>query len=83
MSILTILAVFEQNRHWSLVVSTLPFLALFVGVLFAVLINLANQPRYARAVDQNGGKPVPEARLMPMAIGGVLFAIGLFWFGAY
>lgn len=73
--------VFAQMRHYSLVVSTLPFLGLFVGVLFAVIINLANQPRYMRILDQNGGKPVPEARLPPMLIGGVLFAIGLFWFG--
>ena len=50
--------VFEQNRGWPLITSTLPFLALFVGVLFAVLINLANQPRYARAVDANKGRPV-------------------------
>jgi len=73
--------IFEQNRGWPLITSTLPFLALFVGVLFAVLINLANQPRYARIVDANKGRPVPEARLAPMAIGGVLFAIGLFWLG--
>ena len=73
--------VFMQNRGYGLVVSTLPFLALFVGVLFAVLINLANQPRYMRIVDANKGKPVPEARLMPMVIGAFLFAIGLFWFG--
>lgn len=73
--------VFEQNRGWPLVSSTLPFLALFVGVLGAVLINLANGPRYARIVDANKGCPVPEARLLPMAIGGFLFAIGLFWFG--
>ncbi|KAH0293534.1 MFS general substrate transporter [Aureobasidium namibiae CBS 147.97] len=73
--------VFEQNRGWPLITSTLPFLALFVGVLFAVLINLANQPRYARAVDANNGRPVPEARLLPMSIGGVLFTVGLFWFG--
>ena len=73
--------VFAQMRHYSLVVSTLPFLGLFVGVLVAVLVNLANQPRYARIVDQHGGKPVPEARLPPMLIGGILFAIGLFWFG--
>jgi MFS family permease len=73
--------VFEENRGWPLVSSTLPFLGLFVGVLFAVLVNLANQPRYARAVDANKGRPVPEARLIPMAIGGFLFAIGLFWFG--
>ncbi len=73
--------VFLEMRHYSLVVSTLPFLALFVGVLCAVLINLANQPRYMRIVDQNGGKPVPEARLPPMLLGGLFFAIGLFWFG--
>ena len=73
--------VFMQNRGYGLVVSTLPFLALFVGVLFAVIVNLANQPRYIRIVDANKGQPVPEARLMPMVIGAFLFAIGLFWFG--
>ena len=73
--------VFAQNRRYSLVVSTLPFLGLFIGVLFAVLINLANQPRYMRIVDQHDGKPVPEARLPPMLLGGLLFVIGLFWFG--
>ncbi|KAK6436200.1 hypothetical protein LTR95_007611 [Oleoguttula sp. CCFEE 5521] len=73
--------VFAQDRGWGLIVSTLPFLGLFVGVCFALTINLANQPRYGRAVDRNGGKAVPEARLPPMIIGGVLFVIGLFWFG--
>lgn len=73
--------VFEEDRGWSPVVGSLPFLGLFVGVLAAVFINLANQPRYARISDAAKGRPVPEARLAPMAIGGVLFAIGLFWFG--
>lgn len=73
--------VFADIRGWSLVPSTLPFLGLFIGVLCAVLINLANQPRYARIVDQNKGRPVPEARLAPMVVGGTLFVIGLFWFG--
>lgn len=73
--------VFSEERHWKLVPSTLPFLGLFVGVLFAVLINLGNQPHYARAVNANKGRSVPEARLPPMALGGVLFVIGLFWFG--
>ncbi|KAL6713992.1 hypothetical protein ACLMJK_008486 [Lecanora helva] len=73
--------VFAEIRKYSLVVSTLPFLGLFVGVLVAVLINLGNQPRYIRIVNASGGKPVPEARLPPMLVGGVLFAIGLFWFG--
>ena len=73
--------VFYQNRKYSLVVSTLPFLALFVGVVCAMGINLANQPRYMRIVDANKGRPVPEARLQPMVIGGTFFVIGLFWFG--
>ena len=73
--------VFLQNRKWNLVISTLPFLALFVGVLCALGINLANQSRYARIVENNKGHPVPEARLPPMIVGGILFVIGLFWFG--
>ncbi|CAG8092314.1 unnamed protein product [Penicillium salamii] len=73
--------VFEQERGFGPVVSTLPFLALFVGVCFAGLVNLGNQPRYARLVDAAGGKPVPEGRCAPMAIGAIVFAIGLFLFG--
>ncbi|ESZ96601.1 hypothetical protein SBOR_2968 [Sclerotinia borealis F-4128] len=73
--------VFAENRGWSPVISTLPFLGLFVGVNFATIVNLSNQPRYARLVDAAGGLPVPEARLAPMALGGIIFAIGLFWFG--
>jgi len=73
--------VFEEHRHWSPVVGSLPFLGLFVGVCCAVVVNLANQPRYARISDAANGRPVPEARLAPMAFGGIIFAIGLFWFG--
>jgi MFS family permease len=73
--------VFEEHRHWSPVVGSLPFLGLFVGVLSAIAVNLANQPRYRRISDAAGGRPVPEARLAPMAVGGIIFATGLFWFG--
>lgn len=73
--------VFEEHRHYSPVVGSFPFLGMFVGVLCAVLINLANQPRYSRISDAAKGKPVPEARLAPMAVGAILFAVGLFWFG--
>ncbi|KAF2772010.1 MFS general substrate transporter [Teratosphaeria nubilosa] len=73
--------VLAHPYHFSPVVSTLPFLALFVGVLAAMIINLLNQPRYARAVAKTKGRAVPEARLPPMLIGGALFVIGLFWFG--
>ncbi|KAK3068873.1 hypothetical protein LTR53_013236, partial [Teratosphaeriaceae sp. CCFEE 6253] len=73
--------VYAEQRHMGEIVSTLPFLGLFVGVLFAMAINLANQPRYARIVAANKGRAVPEARLPPMLVGGFLFVIGLFWFG--
>jgi MFS family permease len=73
--------VYEEIRGYSTVVSSLPFLGLFIGVLCSVPINLANQPRYIRKVEAAHGKPVPEARLPPMIVGGFMFAIGLFWFG--
>ncbi|KAK9366992.1 major facilitator superfamily domain-containing protein [Lipomyces kononenkoae] len=73
--------VFHEHRQYSLVVSTLPLLGLFVGVVFALTINIANQPLYARAVMKNNGRAVPEARLPPMVVGGVMFSAGLFWFG--
>ncbi|GAB7354570.1 hypothetical protein MBLNU459_g5021t1 [Dothideomycetes sp. NU459] len=72
--------VYYEHRGWSLLISNLPFLALFVGVLCAVFINVANQPRYTRISKAAGGKPVPEARLLPMAVGGILFAVGIWIF---
>lgn len=74
--------VFYQERSYSLVVSTLPFLGTFVGCLIAVGINIANQPFYIRAVQKAGKeRAVPEARLPPLIIGGILLTTGLFWFG--
>ena len=72
---------FRDRRGWPLFVSNLPFVSLFLGVLLAVLINLANEPRYRRISAAAGGKPVPEGRLLPMTLGGVIFVCGLFWFG--
>lgn len=31
-------------------------------------------------MEANGGKPVPEERLVPMMIGGFLLPVGMFWF---
>lgn len=73
--------VFKENRHFALVPSTLPYLGLFVGVLAAVGINLINNPLYIKAVRKNKGRPVPEARLPPMLIGGVFLTGGIFWLG--
>lgn len=73
--------VFEEQRHWSPVVASLPFLAMFIGIICAVVINLGNQPYYIRKSRAANGRPVPEARLPPLAVGAVFMVIGLFWFG--
>jgi len=73
--------VFEEQRGYGPVVSSLPFIGILVGVIAALPINMANQPRYIRAVQKNNGRAVPEARLPPLIVGGVLLSGGLFWFG--
>ncbi|KFY30662.1 hypothetical protein V493_01762 [Pseudogymnoascus sp. VKM F-4281 (FW-2241)] len=72
---------FVELRSMSPVAGSLPFLGLFVGVLAASVLNCADQPRYRRISEAAGGKPVPEARLLPVSIAGFIFAIALFWFG--
>lgn len=75
------LADFGQVRHWTPFKGSLPYLSTFVGSLIGMAINVANNGFYAKQVKANGGKPVPEARLPPMMLGGVAFAAGLFLFG--
>lgn len=75
---------FEQTRGWSPVVSTLPFLAVLVGVLISGCLQAAYQPYFWKQLDKAkaAGKPNnPEARLPPMMLGGILFTTGLFLFG--
>lgn len=55
-------------------------MSLFLGVLVTALINIANEPRYRRLSAAADGRPVPEGRLLPMTVGGVIMC-GLFWFG--
>lgn len=73
--------VFREHRHWNLLTSTLPFLGILIGVNCAIFVNVANQYFYKRAMKKNNGNVVPEARLPPIMVGGVLFSGGLFWFG--
>ena len=72
---------FQEVRHWGPVTGNLPFLAMLLGMCGAGLISIYNNRQYFRLFTANGNRPVPEARLPPMMIGGVFFAIGLFLFG--
>lgn len=72
---------FQEQRGWSLGVGALPFLGLTIGVVCGVsIITYTSQTRYKRKMEENGGKPVPEERLVPMIFGSFLLPIGLFWF---
>ena len=72
---------YEQIRGWGPVTSNLPFMALLTGIFFAAALNVLNNKYYFRRFRENGNRAVPEARLPPMMIGGVMFASGLFLFG--
>ena len=72
---------FQEDRGWNLGVGALPFLGITIGVIIGVaIITYTSQTRYKRKMEANGGKPVPEERLVPMIAGAILLPIGLFWF---
>ncbi|KAF1814799.1 putative MFS multidrug transporter [Eremomyces bilateralis CBS 781.70] len=73
--------VFQEIRGWNVLVGSLPFLGLLIGVLLGAVINIVNNTYYTKCLKKNGGRAVPEARLPPMMLGSVLFATGLFLFG--
>ncbi|ORX98827.1 major facilitator superfamily domain-containing protein [Clohesyomyces aquaticus] len=68
-------------REWNPVEGSLPFLAMIIGVLLAPVALMWGQVYYRKRLITNGGQGVPEARLMPMMIGSIVFPIGLFIMG--
>ena len=62
-------------------VAGLPFFGMVVGILIVAGYFVWDSKNYNKKLAANGGVPVPEWRLPPIILGGVLFAIGLFWFG--
>ncbi|CAJ2507223.1 Uu.00g084090.m01.CDS01 [Anthostomella pinea] len=74
--------VYQQVRGWPQGAASLPFLAIALGVVLAlVYVAAVDQRRYARVVAaQGGGFAPPEARLPPAMLGSVALPIGLFWF---
>ncbi|CAG8954439.1 hypothetical protein HYFRA_00006066 [Hymenoscyphus fraxineus] len=73
--------VFREVRGWSLEISGLPFLGLFLGiVLGCATVVFYTRTRFTRLTIINHGVVIPEQRLPVMIIGGCLLPIGLFTF---
>ncbi|KAI5457320.1 major facilitator superfamily [Mariannaea sp. PMI_226] len=62
-------------------VAGLTFFGMILGELIAGLAVILQQPWYLRKLAANNGIPVPEWRLPSIMVGGIAFAIGIFWFG--
>ncbi|EIN08811.1 MFS general substrate transporter [Punctularia strigosozonata HHB-11173 SS5] len=73
--------IYEENRGWSTLVGSLPFLGVLVGTILAAAINISySRYRFAPLVEKHG-RVDPEHRLPPMMIGAVTFPIGFFLLG--
>ncbi|KAI7273965.1 MFS general substrate transporter [Hortaea werneckii] len=71
---------FEYDRGFEFGVSSLPFVAVFIGVLIACgymcwETRVIFTPKLVKAK-----KPIPEERLPSMMLGSVVLVIGMFWF---
>ena len=73
--------VFSGVHHIKPGVSGLPFFGMVLGILLVAGYIIWSNKGYIKKLEANGGIPVPEWRLPPVIVGGVLFAAGLFWFG--
>ncbi|KAI8936318.1 hypothetical protein NX059_006734 [Plenodomus lindquistii] len=74
--------VYRQGRGWNEGISGLPFVAVAIGVVLAILyVVLYENPQYMKKVAASGkGFTTPEARLPMCIVGGLALPIGLFWF---
>ena len=72
---------FQEVRGWNGGVGALPFIGITIGVVVGVaIITYTSNTRFKRKMEANGGKPIPEERLVPMIVGAFLLPVGLFWF---
>lgn len=73
--------VFQQIHGFNEGIGGLPFFGMMVGILLIAGYIIFESKNYNKKLAANGGIPIPEWRLPPVVVGGVLFAAGLFWFG--
>ncbi|KAF2100462.1 MFS general substrate transporter [Rhizodiscina lignyota] len=71
---------FQEMRGWNLGVGSLPLLSISIGVILGgAVTSYITKTRFARILRETG-QVVPEERLIPMIIGGLIFPAGMFWF---
>lgn len=73
--------IFIGNYHFSQGVGELPYLSMLVGIFIGGFACILFEKPFLKKMAANGGKPIPEERLLPMMLGSFFFAGGLFWLG--
>lgn len=73
--------VYEGVYHFGLGIAGIPYMALIVGVMIGLVCIVILNKDYVKRLKANNNIPVPEWRLFIAMPGGIIFAIGLFWFG--
>lgn len=73
--------IFEGIHHFSPGIASLPFVGMAIGVAISVAVACFLTPRWVRKYHAAGNRFEPEWRLPFAAFSGVIFAVGLFWFG--
>jgi len=73
--------VFQGVHGMNAGVGGLPFIGMMVGIFLVAGYIVWDSTKYNKKLEANGGIPIPEWRLPPVMVGGVLFSLGLFWFG--
>ncbi|KAJ5543782.1 major facilitator superfamily domain-containing protein [Penicillium frequentans] len=72
---------FGENRGWSTSLKYLPLMAIICGVFTgAIGIIIHNQMYFRHHCHTPDGTFIPEGRLPPMIVGGIMVPIGIFWF---
>ncbi|CAG7924804.1 unnamed protein product [Penicillium olsonii] len=74
-------SIFQGVYKMSAGVAGLPLIGIIVGLLAATCYMIFLSKDYNVKLQANGNIPVPEWRLPPVILAGVLFSMGLFWLG--
>ncbi|KAI9650700.1 hypothetical protein NHQ30_000722 [Ciborinia camelliae] len=77
----TLTPVFEQTYGFSQGAAGLSFIGLSMGMVLGVAVCALTLDRLLKKFTNKSGVFRPEIRLVPMAVGGALFPLGLFFYG--